>query len=150
MIQNQFIILKLKQDIQIMIKATVTFNNKTKLVNSIVSKLIDSAVDTGSKIMERNIKVRTPVITGHLRRSITSKKTGFAKAEVFTNPVSSVTRKKVKQSKDITYAKYVEYGTKHMAPRAMFRKGVADSEEQIKQVFKKAGQDLYNGNIGVK
>lgn len=121
---------------------SIIFNNKTKLVNKIVAGLVDESVKKGAKIMERNIKLRTPVKEGHLKRSIRSRDIKFGESEVYNQTVDG--------GQQIHYAKYVEYGTKYMAPRAMFRKGVEDSEPAIKQLFVQAGKDLYNKDVGIK
>lgn len=110
-----------------MLKATVKFDSKVDETNISVGKAVERAVGKSLLVMERNIKARTPIRTGTLARSIQSKQTSPGEGEVFTGAV--------KGGKEIDYAIHVEYGTQHMAPRAMFRKGVADSEEKIDQVF---------------
>lgn len=125
-----------------MIKKTITFNNKTKLVNKVVSHLIFNAVKKGAKVMEREIKLVTPVKEGLLKKAINSRDIKDGESEVYNNVVQD--------GVDINYAKHVEYGTKYMAPRAMFRKGTKNAEPKIKQLFVEAGKDLYNGNVGVK
>lgn len=130
------------------LKAIVEFINHKSDVQASIESFINRAVDKSTKVMERNIKVFTPVKHGYLKRSITSKMTGFGKGEVFTNPVASLTRKGKTAHKEVSYGVYVEYGTRHMAPRAMFRKGVAASEDQIKQIFTdeaKATKDKFAG-----
>src|SRR5690606_558344 len=122
-------------------KATVQFISRKPTVEKGIGLFVNRAVEKSVKVIEKNVKVETPVRHGYLRRSITSKMTGFGKGEVFTNPISNVTkatskRKSIAQHKEVSYAVYVEYGTRHMAPRAMFRKGVGKSERQIKQIFK--------------
>lgn len=108
-------------------KTIVQFLNGTPQLESGVSKFINRAVDKSTKIMERNVKVNTPVREGHLRRSIRSRMTGEYNGEVYNEAIEG--------GKEINYAVYVEFGTKYMAPRAMFRKGVAMSEDKIKQTF---------------
>lgn len=101
-------------------------NNRPSIEKG-VGEFIDQAVGKSVKVMERNIKANTPVREGHLKRSIFSRVTGFGQGEVRTQAVEG--------GKEIDYAVHVEYGTRHMAPRAMFRKGVAQSEDQIKDIF---------------
>lgn len=103
---------------------------------------VDRAVKKSARVMERNIKLETPVKEGHLRRSIRARDVSFANSEVFNRTTD--------QGKEINYAKFVEYGTRFMAPRAMFRKGTKKSEEKIAQIFKQEGQDLYKSGVGIK
>lgn len=110
-----------------MLKASLKFNNKTPEAIAGIGKNIERAVGLSLLVIERNVKARTPIRTGTLARSIQSKKTSPFDGEVFTG--------EVKGGKPVDYAIHVEYGTQHMAPRAMFRKGVADSEERINQIF---------------
>ena len=109
------------------LKAVVQFLNGTDVLEGNVANFVKRAVDKSTKIMERNVKVNTPVKEGHLKRSIRSRMTGDFSGEVYNEAVEG--------GKQIDYAVHVEYGTKHMAPRAMFRKGVAQSEKQIEQAF---------------
>ena len=109
------------------LKATLTFKDNTPKFLGDAGKFITRAVAKSIAIMDRNIKVNTPVKEGHLRRSISNKMTSETAGEVYTAPVEG--------GKEVNYAIYVEYGTKYMAPRAMFRKGVEQSEDQIKQAF---------------
>lgn len=110
------------------VKATVEFLNYRAPVENRIQKFVESAVGKSVLVMERNIKAETPVREGHLRRSIISKITGLGRGEVRTQAVEG--------GREIDYAKYVEFGTMHQAPRAMFRKGVAASEDQIKEIFR--------------
>lgn len=132
MIQLAFIISKWSRDIQtttkiMSLKATVSYKSYTKDAELNVGQAVVNAVGKSLALMERNIKSNTPIRHGHLARSITNKITGFGEGEVYTRPIEG--------GKEINYAVFVEYGTQHMAPRAMFRKGVAQSEERIKQIF---------------
>ena len=110
-----------------MLKAEISFKDNTAGVSSSIANFINRAVGKSILVMERNIKQNTPVKHGTLKRSITSKMTGFGQGVVFTNPIQD--------GKEVRYAIYVEYGTKYIAPRAMFRKGVAQSQDQIKDIF---------------
>lgn len=110
-----------------MLKATVDFNNKTPETGISIGKAISRAVTRSLAVMEGNIKKNTPIRTGTLARSITAKETGFGKGEVHTAPLAD--------GREIDYAVHVEYGTVHQAPRGMFRKGVAQSEQRIEQIF---------------
>lgn len=133
-----------------MLKAILNYKSYVPQTEKSIGEFVNVAVEKSLAIMERNIKVNTPVLHGYLRRSITSKMTGFGKGEVFTNPIGSVTKgtakkKGISQHNEVSYGVFVEYGTKHMAPRAMFRKGVAQSENQIKDTFKTEAWRVKNG-----
>ncbi len=122
-------------------KSVIEFLSGSKDLESNVGKFITRAVNKSTKVMERNIKINTPVKHGYLRRSITSRMTGETKGEVYTNPVGSIpqksaSKKGVASHKEVSYAVYLEYGTRFIAPRAMFRKGVAQSESTIKDIFR--------------
>jgi len=115
-----------------MLKATLTFIDNKLNVEKGIGQFIDRAVDKSLNLMERNIKAGMHkgwgVDEGHLRRSITNRKTGFGKGEVHTQAVEG--------GQSINYAAYVEYGTEKMAPRAFMRRGVGQSQNQIKDIFK--------------
>lgn len=130
-------------------KAEVFFKSKSKAIEKGIGRYVDRAAQRSSLEMERQIKIATPVKEGHLRRSITSRKTGFGKAEVFTNPLITVTKKGTKQGKAVNYAVYVEYGTKYMAPRGMFRKGAKKSEPRIKNIFREEAKKAYKSAKGL-
>lgn len=132
------------------LKAVLNYKSYLTETEKGIGDFIDRAVGRSLLLMELNIKKETPVKHGYLKRSITSKKTGFGMGEVFTNPIGSVTKssskkKSIAQHKEVSYAVYVEYGTKYMAPRAMFRKGVAQSEEGIKDIFQNEAWRVKNG-----
>jgi HK97 gp10 family phage protein len=110
-----------------MLKATVKFDNKTDDALSGIGRQTSIAVQKGLAVMERNIKVNTPIRNGTLARSITQKLNTPFEGEVFTQSVMD--------GKEVNYAIFVEYGTRFMAPRAMFRKGVAQSEDRIQAIF---------------
>lgn len=119
------------------LKATVSYTDHTPEVNSALAEAIRRAVGRSILVMERNIKVFTPVVTGHLRRSIYSKQVSPSEGEVRTAAVEG--------GKEIDYAVYVEYGTRHMAPRAMFRKGAQASDQQIKAIFRDEAKKAAEG-----
>lgn len=119
------------------LKAIITYKSKTKEFESGLATAINRSVEKSLAVMDRNIKVNTPVKEGHLKRSIHHKMTDAFSGEVFTNPVEGGT--------EVTYGVYLEYGTKYMAPRAMFRKGVAQSEDKIKDIFQHEAWRIKNG-----
>jgi HK97 gp10 family phage protein len=123
------------------LKAVIQFINKTDDVEKGVGKFVNVAVQKSLLVMERNIKVNTPVQEGHLRRSISNRMIDFFNGEVFTNPVSGNVETK--------YALFVEFGTKFMAPRAMFRKGAAQSQEKIQEIFKDEAENVLSEVRGV-
>lgn len=110
-----------------MLKASVKFDNNTDQAITGIGKNISIAVQKSLAVLDRNIKVNTPVRDGTLRRSITQRLLNPFAGEIYTAPLMD--------GKEVNYAVHVEYGTKYMAPRAMFRKGVAQSEEKIQQIF---------------
>ena len=132
------------------LKAVLNYKSHLTETEKAIGQFVNVAVERSIKVMELNIKKETPVKHGYLKRSITSQMTGFGQGEVFTNPIGNVTKqtsgkKNIAQHKEVSYAVYVEYGTRHMAPRAMFRKGVAQSEETIKDIFQNEAWRVKNG-----
>lgn len=122
------------------LKAVVQFFNGTDQLEDSVGNFVTKAVARSVKVMERNVKVRTPVVEGHLKRAIRSRTTGAFSGEVYNETVEG--------GQEVNYAAYVEYGTRYMAPRAMFRKGVADSESRIQQIFQEEARALKNPPAG--
>lgn len=122
------------------LKAIVEYIDNSDNVRKGIRDFVDIAVKKSIKVMERNVKVNTPVKHGHLRRSIRSRMTGFGQGEVYNEAVQG--------GKEINYAVYMEYGTKYVAPRAMFRKGVGQSEERIQQIFKEEAKRVHDNVIG--
>lgn len=123
------------------LKVIVNFFDGTAKLEKGIGKFIDTAVQKSVKLMERNVKVNTPVKEGHLRRSIRSRQVGFGKAEVYNEAVEG--------GKEINYAIYQEYGTRYIAPRAMFRKGVAQSEDKIKDIFREEARRVKDDELGL-
>lgn len=120
------------------LKAIVTFVSGRAQFEGEAAKAVKKAVEKSVLVMELNVKLNTPVITGNLKRSIGSKADGFS-GSVFSAAQAG--------GKEINYAKFVEYGTAHMAPRAMFRKGVAQSEERIKSLI---NGELRNVKVNIR
>ena len=108
------------------LKAIVTFVSGRSQFEGAAATAVKQAVEKSVLLMEANTKLNTPVITGNLRRSIASQANGFS-GFVYSAAQAG--------GEEVNYAKFVEYGTAHMAPRAMFRKGVAQSEERIKSII---------------
>lgn len=109
------------------IKASIKFDNHTDEAVKNIGKNISVAVEKSLIVMDKNIKINTPVKHGTLKRSINYRMKNNLEGEVST--ASFV------DGKEVNYAVYLEYGTRHMAPRAMFRKGVAQSETDIDKIF---------------
>lgn len=120
------------------LKAIVSFVSGRSQFEGEAAKAVKKAVEKSVLLMELNIKLNTPVITGNLKRSIASKADGFS-GMAFSAAVSG--------GEEINYAKFVEYGTAHMAPRAMFRKGIAQSEERIKSII---SGELRNVKVNIR
>jgi len=115
------------------LKAVVNFINGTPQAESEVNSFIDKAVKKSTLVMQRNVMANTPVVHGNLRRSIQSRFPEFGKGEVFSSTNGVV---------DVSYALYVEYGTKYFAPRAMFRKGAEISKDRIMQIFSEEAKNV--------
>ncbi len=135
------------------LKAVIEFISHKSSLEAGIGQFVNRAVEKSIKVAERNVKANTPVKHGYLRRSIASDMTGFGKGEIFTNPIGSVAKKTaskkgISQHKEVSYAVYVEYGTKYMAPRAMFRKGLGQSQKQIKQIFRDEARKVKDADTG--
>ena len=126
------------------LKATLKYISHLNVVNREIGKFITRAVDRSSKVMERNVKAQMHkgwgVQDGHLRRSIHSRMTSKTSGEVYNEATEG--------GREINYAVHVEYGTRHMAPRAMFRRGVAESEPRIKEIFKEEARKVHDKASG--
>jgi len=127
---------RLIQNKHMSLKAVVNFFNGTNQLEESVGNFVTKAVEKSIAVMERNIKVRTPVKEGHLKRSIRSRMIDAFSGEAYNEAVEG--------GKEINYAIYQEYGTKYIAPRAMFRRGVADSEKRITDIFAEEARNLKN------
>lgn len=120
------------------LKATIKFFNETNQAEKNIGDFVNIAVNKAVLVMERNIKVNTPVVHGTLKRSIKGVMTGFGQGEV--------TNSSTEGGADTNYAIFVEYGTRYFAPRGMFRKGVAQSMDRIKELF---GEEAKNVKVKV-
>lgn len=111
-----------------MVKATLKYTSHVNEVTKDIGSSVSIAVEKSLAVMELNIKKNTPKVTGNLARAIRYQMNeDRISGEVHNIPVLD--------GEPIDYAVFVEYGTKHMAPRAMFRKGVAQSQDRIVQIF---------------
>lgn len=81
------------------------------------------------------VQNETPVQTGNLKANIQP-----------TNRIEEVGDGVIKTAVNtpVTYAPYVEYGTSKMAPRAMFRKGIANGKSAIVATFER----ILRANLG--
>ena len=86
-----------------------------------INRKLDHGLNAVGQILVNEIKIRTPVRTGRLKASI-----GYY---LGLNKILSV-------FSNVLYAVFVEYGTRNMAPRAMFRRGIAAAKTKIKGIFK--------------
>ena len=109
----------------------VTGKNKTvsglkKGIKDYVERASKATMKAGLKA-EYFVKKKTPVRTGNLRSSIhtqlSTKKIDQAEAFVGTN---------------VNYAPHVEYGTRKMKAKAMFRKTIDENGKEIWNTFKKS------------
>jgi len=130
------------------LKVLINFINKRSSVEDGIGKFIDRAVKKSALVMEKNIKdvSRSAFVwrTGNLGRSISANKNdlGFGKAEVSINPIS--------EESDVNYGIHLEYGTKYIAPRAFIRRGAANSEDKIKDIFRDEAKSMKDKQLGVK
>lgn len=128
------------------LKAVIKFFNGTNQATNELNSFVDKATKKSALVMERNIKntARSSFNqrTGNLRRSIRARDVDFAKSEVVVNSVD--------EGADVNYALYLEFGTKYIAPRAFIRKGVAESQERIQQIFAEEAKNVIISITGVK
>ena len=96
----------------------------TKGVEQYVNRTQNATMKAALKA-EALVKKNTPVDTGNLRSSVNAqlagKKRDRVEAVVGTN---------------VEYAPYLEFGTRRMAPRAMFRKVIDQNGKEIWQTFR--------------
>jgi hypothetical protein len=78
----------------------------------------------------RHSQMRTPVKTGDLHRSETTR-------------VES-TGERGYLGTNVTYAPYVHYGTKYMAARPFFEEGIEDSRQEILKILQDAGSAYFD------
>lgn len=101
-----------------------------KLSPALLNAKLTQAMQKAVLIAEGGSKKRTPVKTGNLRRSETSRVQGSGmrvRGIVGTN---------------VTYARFVHNGTRRMKARPFFDQGLADSRDRIVKVFQEAGQEF--------
>lgn len=88
-------------------------------------KAIARALLSTTELMATKVQDLTPVKSGNLKANIIPK----GKIEVIgTKYRSGITTA-------VGYAPYVEFGTKFMAPRAMFRRGIKNNLALFKKTF---------------
>jgi len=73
-----------------------------------IAKDADEALELLNDQLQGEVRKRTPVETGRLKRSMTTRREKFLKYSVYTK---------------VPYAIYMEYGTSDVQPFAMLRKG---------------------------
>ncbi len=104
------------------------FRDYTGKAKSEINGELEKALAESALHMEACIKANTPVDTGRLRSSITSRSSllapGAKKGEALVGT-------------NVEYAAYVEYGTKFQRPQPYMRAGAADAEDGIETIFKK-------------
>ena len=81
-------------------------------------------------IVERESKARTPVDTGLLRRSITTRMLSRTSGQVGTN---------------IEYARFVHDGTRYMAARPFLTQGLDASRPTIDELVDRWGDEVVGG-----
>jgi len=123
------------------LRASISFKSRREVVESAIGKFVDVAAKRSALVMEREVKVSATQSftqrTGNLRRSIRANTSmPFGEARIEINPV--------REGADVNYGKYLEYGTRYMAPRAFIRKGVKAAEPRIKKVFAEEAKKVHD------
>lgn len=101
-----------------------TVANFVKTVNATskdMQKDIQQVVDRTAKDVERMVKANTPVDSGRLRRGWRSTATGKGSKRI------------VRISNSVPYAKMVENGTRKMAPRRMLARAYVRGQRLLKR-----------------
>jgi len=109
---------------------------KTFLDDEVFTKMqravIQGMLDVG-ELFATNVGKNTPVLTGRLRSSIEpSGEVQIKNGRVYSTSVQS----------DVEYAKFVEFGTSKMQPRAMFRKGADETVPKIPELIKRRTKNV--------
>ncbi len=111
---------------QIEIKGFAEFNRNLEKAGGDLEKQLGTAISKSISLISRNAKTKTPVRTGNL---IKGYRTKYGKLEgVLANIV--------------TYAPYVEYGTRRFTGRFYLKKGVEQSMGGINEFFSRALKDV--------
>jgi len=94
--------------------------NNTSRILEAMYRGVDRGLAVSGRFLRDEIKPITPVDTGKLQKSMrTDRKSGN------TQTVST----------DVEYAKYMEFGTIHIAPRAMMRKAFDSNVANMTRIF---------------
>lgn len=101
-----------------------TDNTKSFLAAQRVA--IASAILAVAELGATFIQDATPVQTGNLKANIKS----LGRVEY-----AGKNKLRTRITTPVDYAPHVEFGTKFMAPRAMFRKGIGNNIEVLKNTF---------------
>jgi len=96
--------------------------NSDKIEKKVI-EAFDKDLRDISLLTETAIKNRTPVVTGRLESSMTSRKKEKLDYEVAT---------------DVNYALYVEFGTSRFSGRAMMRRGAEDVKRKGKSLLRRS------------
>lgn len=112
-----------------MLKSEIKFTSKVPQAIESFADFIEAAVEKSLAVATNAVIKETPFDHGNLAKSIAlqSRMTSKSSAEIRTN---------------VKYAVYQEFGTKYMAPRAMFRKGVSMSQDRIKEIFNNEAKNV--------
>jgi len=95
----------------------ITVKDYSGKVLADIDKNLQRIIKESLDVLEKNIKVETPVDTGRLQASITTDAN-----RVYTDSTE--------------YASYVEYGTSKQSPAAYMRRGLQISIEEINNIVK--------------
>lgn len=98
--------------------------SKFKQMDSEIQKALSEAVSAGAAVVERDAKIRCPVDTGTLRRSLRemkqNKTPGRIESQVGT---------------DIEYAPHVEFGTRYQRAQPYLRPALDENTNEIQAAF---------------
>lgn len=109
---------------KIEIKGVKELQSKFKNIGDELQKALSEAVSAGAVVVERDAKIRVPVLTGNLRNSIRE----FKKNE-------SPGRVESQVGTDVEYGPAVEFGTSRRAPKPYLRPAIDENRTQIQAAF---------------
>lgn len=114
------------------IDTNLTIKDNSKAFAKALDHSIEKAVAASALHMQSQIVIRTPVKTGRLRSSITSKAKLLNSSELDV-PIED---REAVVGTNIEYAPYVEYGTKYQRAQPYIRSGAKASKSGIETIFK--------------
>lgn len=104
--------------------------NMERIIKELEGRPIDKAMKDGASLIQQDAKRNVPVLTGRLRASIA--------AQVVTQ--GKVTKGLV--GSDVTYAPFVEYGTRRMRARRFLRDALENKEREAVRLVEIAVKEI--------